>query len=40
MEATEAVLAIIGIISIPIMMVVGTFIYWIIKFLNEGDGHG
>ncbi len=37
-EVTEAILAIIGVISIPILAVVATFVYWIIMFLKHGDG--
>lgn len=38
MHVAEIVFAVIGVISIPIMAVVGTFIYWFVQFLKYGDG--
>lgn len=38
MHVVEIVFAVIGVISIPIIAVGATFIYWVVQFLEHGDG--
>ena len=38
MHVVEIVFTVIGVVSIPIIAVGATFIYWIITFLKNGDG--